>query len=300
MKALAGEVIASYGRQYEVLTTDDRKLLCTTRSKQRGVACGERVTVTVSSENQGVITEILPRTSIFYRSDAFREKLLAANVSQVVIVVATEPGFSDTLLNRCLVAASQQNIRALIVLNKTDITDQLPAAQAQLAPYKALGYPCVELSAKSDASALLPYLIGQQSLLVGQSGMGKSTIINTLVPEARARTREISTVLDSGKHTTTHTRLYRLNNDPASTIIDSPGVQAFGLAHLSVAELEEGFVEFKDHLDHCRFRNCQHNKEPGCAIQAAVVSGDIAPARLAAYHVLRNELEHVVEQRQDY
>ena len=142
----------------------------------------------------------------------------------------------------------------------------------------------VELSAKQDAEALRPLLAGQTSVLVGQSGMGKSTLINTLLPEAKAATREISEALDSGKHTTTYTRLYRL--DETSALIDSPGMQEFGLSHLTRAELEQGFVEFHPYLDKCRFRDCRHDREPDCALRAAVEAGKISPRRLALFHAL--------------
>jgi ribosome biogenesis GTPase len=132
--------------------------------------------------------------------------------------------------------------------------------------------------------ALRPHLAGQCSVLVGQSGMGKSTLINALLPEAQAAVREISEALDSGKHTTTHARLYRLDAD--TSLIDSPGMQEFGLAHLSRAEIEQGFREFLPHLDKCRFRDCRHDREPDCALRAAVADGGIAPRRLEQFHAL--------------
>jgi ribosome small subunit-dependent GTPase A len=155
----------------------------------------------------------------------------------LLLVVATDPSFSDMLLSRALVAAEQQGLRSIIVLNKCDLAAALPAARALLAPYIALGCRVIELSAKQDASPLLPLLAGESSVLVGQSGMGKSTLTNALVPGAAAATRELSTALDSGKHTTTHARRYRLPDAacPGATLIDSPGLQEFGLKHLTPA-----------------------------------------------------------------
>ena len=280
----AGTVVAAFGRQYEIALDGGGLALCFPRGKKSHVACGDRVTVALAAADHGVITAVLPRSTLLYRSDAFRQKLFAANATQAVIVVAAEPSFSDELVSRCIVAAEQQHMRALIVLNKTDLTEKAEAARLQLAPFLDLGYPVVELSAKHDAEALRPHLAGQCSVLVGQSGMGKSTLINALLPEVQASVREISGALDSGKHTTTHTRLYRL--DAASSLIDSPGMQEFGLAHLSRAEIEQGFREFLPHLDRCRFRDCRHDQEPDCALRAAVAAGSISARRLGQFHAL--------------
>lgn len=280
----AGTVVAAFGRQYEIALDGGGLALCFPRGKKSHVACGDRVTVALSAADHGVITAVLPRSTLLYRSDAFRQKLFAANATQAVIVVAAEPSFSDELVSRCIVAAEQQHMRALIVLNKTDLAEKAEAARLQLAPFLDLGYPVVELSAKHDAEALRPHLAGQCSVLVGQSGMGKSTLINALLPEVQASVREISGALDSGKHTTTHTRLYRL--DAASSLIDSPGMQEFGLAHLTRAEIEQGFREFLPHLDRCRFRDCRHDQEPDCALRAAVAAGSISPRRLGQFHAL--------------
>ncbi len=279
-----GVVVAAFGRQYEVELNDGSTALCYPRGKKSLIACGDRVTVELNSPDQGVITVIAPRDTLLYRSDAFREKLFAANVTQAIVVVAVEPGFSDELIMRCIIAAEQQHLRIAIALNKVDLTEQVAVARAQLAPFHELGYTVVELSARTEAEALRPLLAGQTSVLVGQSGMGKSTLINALLPEARAATREISAALDSGKHTTTHTRLYRL--DANSALIDSPGMQEFGLSHLSRADMEHGFAEFQPYLDKCRFRDCKHDREPDCALRAAVAAGKISTKRLALFHAI--------------
>ena len=281
---LQGRIVAAFGRQYEVLLDDGRTIAGIPLGKKSPYACGDRVEVELSSPNQGQILRHLERTSLLYRSDEWKQKLIAANATQLVLVCATEPGFTDELLTRALVAAEHDDIKAVIVLNKCDLTAGLAAARQQLAPFAALGYPIIELSAKEDASAIKRLLTDHVSVLVGQSGMGKSTLINALVPGAAAATREISEALDSGKHTTTHARLYAL--DENSAIIDSPGLQEFGLAHLTVGEIENAFVEFRPYMGQCRFRDCHHEAEPDCAIKKAVAAGLIHPRRLEHFNKL--------------
>ena len=284
---LSGLIIAAHGRHYLAELPDGEILECVPRGKKSEVACGDTVEIertsapsTTLRTGSAVIERIAPRSTLLYRSDAFKQKIIAANVTQIIIVVATEPSFNDELLARCLLAAHDQNLDIVIVLNKCDLP-QLEAARAQLAPYVKIGYRVLELSAKQDVTPLLPLLQGHTSVLVGQSGMGKSTLINALIPEAQAATREISTVLDSGKHTTPHARLYHLNAQ--SHLIDCPGVQLFGLHHLDFAAIERSFPEFLPYLGHCRFANCSHSHEPDCAIRKAAGEGKIDERRLKLF-----------------
>lgn len=279
-----GQIIAAYGRQFSVELPDGACITCVTRGKKSGAACGDRVRIAPTSADQGVIESILPRQSLLYRSDAFREKIIAANVTQIIIVLAAVPSFYEDLVNRCLVAAESAGIKALIVLNKADLLAETARAMETLQLYRDLGYSLLSLSAHHDITPLLPFLEGETSVLVGQSGMGKSSIINALLPGIKLETREISQTLDSGKHTTTFARLYHLK--PGSHIIDSPGLQEFGLHHLKPEEIDHAFIEFRPWLGRCKFNNCHHRSEPGCAVLAAVTAGSIHPRRLAAYHKL--------------
>lgn len=280
-----GLIVAAYGKRYNVELPDGRILSCVTRGKKVDNAAGDRVTVTLTANNEGVIEKTAERTTLLYRSNAYKSKVLAANVTQILIVLATQPSFYEDLLNRCLVAAEAAGIRAVILLNKCDLPN--PQALQKLEQYAALGYLTLQLNARQSAEALKPLLTGHTSVLVGQSGMGKSTIINSLLPEARSKTQEISTTLDSGKHTTTATHLYHLDQD--SAIIDSPGLQEFGLYHINETELEYAFVEFRPFIGHCKFNNCTHTHEPDCAILKAVQAGSIPPERLQIFQQIRSE-----------
>lgn len=290
MSNVIGTIIAAHGRHY-LAQTDTIKLQCVTRGKKSDVAVGDRVALLLTSPNQGVIESIIERKTLLYRSDQYKSKLLAANVTQLFIVVATEPGFSDDLVSRSLVAAEAAGVAVHIILNKIDVIESLAKTRQRLAFYAGLGYPVHEVSARAapetTCATLAPLLAGQSTILIGQSGMGKSSLINLLVPDADIAVREISAALDTGKHTTTFTRLYKIDADTA--IIDSPGFQEFGLYQLSEGMLERAFPEFSTHLGHCKFYNCHHINEPECAILTAVKTGKIAQMRHALYLQLLHE-----------
>jgi ribosome biogenesis GTPase len=270
---------------------DGQRLQCVTRGKKSDVAVGDVVRLKTTSADQAVIEGIEERKTLLYRSDQYKSKLLAANVTRLFIVVATEPSFADDLVSRALVAAESAGVEAHILLNKTDVEASLPRARERLALYAGLGYPVHELSARTAPDAaialLMPLLQGQSAIFIGQSGMGKSSLIKLLVPDADIAVREISVALDTGKHTTTFTRMYRI--DEATSVIDSPGFQEFGLHHLTEGMLERAFPEFAPYLGGCRFYNCHHVSEPGCAVLEAVKDGKVAAMRHGLYLQLRHE-----------
>ena len=291
---LTGTIVAAHGRHYLAdvgAGAEPEFLQCVTRGKKTNVAVGDIVHLKRTSNDQAVIEKIAERSTLLYRSDQYKSKLLAANITRLFIVIATEPSFSDDLVSRALVAAEAAGIQAHLILNKIDVEEGLARARERSSLYTGMGYPLHEVSATSApeqaVEILSPLLQDQSSIFIGQSGMGKSSLINLLVPDADIATREISEVLDTGKHTTTFTRLYRLPG--GGNIIDSPGFQEFGLYHLTEGMLERAFVDFKPYLGGCKYYNCRHLAEPQCAILDAVAAGKIARMRHELYAQLLHE-----------
>jgi len=279
-----GQIVAAFGRQYLVEIANGKVLSCVLRGKKSGAVCGDQVQVKHTTVGQGVIETISPRNTLIYRSNTIRKKLIAANITQIIIVISAVPSFDEDLVNRCLVTAENQNIKALIILNKTDLINPTRAVLPKLSLYQKIGYTLLQLSAEKDITPLLPYLQGHLNVLVGQSGMGKSTLINALIPDADRATAKISNTLDSGRHTTTHAQLYHL--DKNTHIIDSPGIQEFGLHHISNTDLAWGFIEFHPYIGRCKFSDCLHINEPNCALGRAVQENKIDPRRLGFYRRL--------------
>ncbi len=282
-----GLVVAVHRRHAIVHLDDGFDVECLQKGRGQELACGDRVSVSIASGG-AVVEGALPRSSLFRRSDAARQQAIAANATQVVAVVAPDIAIDEYLLNRWIVAAELQHCRFVLVAGKQD----LPGADALLArmePYAALGYAVVALAARESVAPLLPLLAGQHSVLVGQSGMGKSTLINAIVPDARAREGEVSGALGAGRHTTTVATLYRLPALDDGWIVDSPGVKTFGVADAEPLALGEAFVEMRPWLGNCRFRDCLHVAEPGCAVAEAAAQGAIAPQRMALYRALVEE-----------
>ncbi|TEA77387.1 ribosome small subunit-dependent GTPase A [Allopusillimonas ginsengisoli] len=290
---LQGRIIAAHGRHFTVELPDGAIRKCFPRGKKSEAAVGDQVEISPQGTEEGSIDRILERRNLLYRSDDMRTKQFAANVDQLLIVIAPEPAFSEDLLGRALVAAHAADMDATIILNKSDLTDSLPQARQRLQKLRDCGVPVVEVSALEQDEAiatLIPLLRSRCSLLLGQSAMGKSTLLNALVPDAEARTQAHSVALGAGRHTTTSTRLYHLP-DNSGDIIDSPGFQAFGLFHLGPGEIERGFPEFAQAVKQCRFYNCTHRHEPGCGVLAALTRGEISAERHDLYKRILAENE---------
>jgi len=288
--AANGLVVAVHRRHYAVELDSAETIECVLKGRATTLACGDRVEV-VREARGGVIVAVAPRRSLLYRSDAFKEKLIAANVTQVLGVVAPDVPVDEHLLNRWIIAAETERCRFVLVVNKCDLPDADRFAE-RFTPYATLGYAVIRVSAKRDATPLASSIRGEHSVIVGQSGMGKSTLINALLPWARARTGELSEALQSGRHTTTSATLYRFP-DGHGWIVDSPGMKVFGLAHCSSEAITDAFVDLRKLASRCRFRDCRHDREPDCAVIAAAAEGRVAPQRVALLQALLREARNV-------
>ena len=293
-----GRVIADFGREFLVELADKRQIVCTRKGKKQDATCGDFVEARLTGSAQGSIERVGTRRNLLYRSDQWREKTLAANVDQVVVLLAPKPAFSEAFLNLSLVACEAARIPVIIALNKSDLPEHAVALKS-LAPYEKIGYTIVSMSAKFDTTlALLPYLERNMTLLVGQSGMGKSRTVNALVLSDVARVGDLAAARDSGTHTTTFSRIYRLDRDTA--IIDTPGFESFGLFHLTEDQIGEAMREFRPYLGRCKFNDCAHLEEPGCEIIAAANKGEISPERLSFYQVLIEQHRELHEQHPEW
>lgn len=286
-------MIAGFGRQLLVRSDAGEQMNAVTRGRNAQVAVGDRVRIAVLGSGQAVIEAVDPRRNELKRSDAARAKRIAANVDQAGVVIAPHPPFSEELLLRVLLAARADAIPVALIVNKCDLREARAAIEGRIAVYRALDYPVLECSARADPEGtralLRPWLAGRSTLLLGQSGMGKSTLINCLVPDAGLRTREISQALGSGRHTTTFTRMFELPGAAGGRIIDSPGFQSFGLEHLSESQRAHAMPEFSPLLGRCRFHNCTHRDEPGCEIRAAADDGRIDALRYRLFARIADE-----------
>lgn len=281
-------VVAAHGRQYRVRNSEGIILNAFPRAKKSNLACGDEVFVQKIGKNQAIIEKIQARTSLILRKDNARQKLIAANCTQMAIILATEPAFSDNFLTRALIAAHAAGVFPFIVLNKIDLPHE--SAQKRLKFYENLGYTVVFLSTLQTVQPIVPFLKNQKTLFLGASGVGKSSLLNAIFKKDLRKTRALSAFSQKGVHTTTDSQLYFL--DDSTTIIDSPGLQQLGLSHLNFSDLHHGFLEFAPFLGHCRFRNCQHQSEPDCAIQTALQNGKIPNFRWKIFKEIAQELKN--------
>jgi len=288
-----GLVVAAHGRHLVVQTPERQRVLCHLRGKKSEAVVGDRVRWQASGD-EGVVEHVEARRNLLFRQDEWRTKSFAANLDSLLVLVAVEPPFSESQLTRALIAAESAGVPAWIGLNKIDLPS-VEAARERLGPYRAMGFEVVEFALKGDpdgaAALLAPRLAGRTTLVLGPSGMGKSTLINRFVPQAGAQVGEISLALNAGKHTTTTTTWYWLGDDDAAgALIDSPGFQEFGLRHIEAADLAPLMPDLRPHLGHCRFYNCTHLHEPGCGVREAADRGAISPSRYRIYGELFAEL----------
>jgi ribosome biogenesis GTPase len=275
-----------------VETADGRRILCHSRGKKSTLVVGDLVRWTPTGD-EGVVESTLPRRNLLHRQDEWKTKEFAANIDQLLVVVAAEPMFSESQLARALIGANAAGIAARIVLNKRDLP-VFAAARARLEPYVAMGVDVLGLALKAEPGAarasLAPMLDGKATLVLGPSGAGKSTLVNLMVPDAQAQVGEISQALHSGRHTTTATHWYWLDAARTSALIDSPGFQEFGLRQIEPGQLAGLMPDIGGHADECRFYNCTHLHEPGCGVTEALRRGEIAESRYRIYAEIRAEL----------
>jgi ribosome biogenesis GTPase len=275
-----------------VETPEGQRVHCHPRGKKSELVVGDRVRWMATGDG-GVIEHLEERRNLLFRQDEWKTKSFAANLDQILVLVAGEPVFSESQLTRALIAARAADIPALVGLNKTDLPS-IAVARQRLAPYVDMGVQVIELALKAQREAsrqrLLACLESKVTLVLGPSGMGKSTLINLLIPQAAAVVGEISQALNTGRHTTTTSTWYWLDEKRSGALIDSPGFQEFGLRQVAPEQLAGLMPDFAAALGHCRFHNCSHRHEPGCGVRAAIERGDITPSRQRIYEALYEEL----------
>jgi len=279
-----GLVISRFGSEADIELDDGEILRCHLRRKLEHLVCGDRVLCRQQGKLQAVVTEILPRRNVLERPIRYQGiKAVAANLDQMIIVISPEPEFSPLILDKYLVVAENAELQPLIVFNKCELLDKYPDIRQQLSIYEALGYPLIFTSVKKNiALQEFEQLLGLHcNVLVGQSGVGKSSLVNALLPHINAEVNQISDNSGLGQHTTTASRLYHLKHQ--GSLIDSPGIREFSMQHFEPHQLIRGYQEIFQLGKQCKYRDCRHTKEPGCAVKLAVDKQQINPQRYQRY-----------------
>ena len=288
--AQTGLVIANHGQTLIVEAGNGQLQRCAARQNLGRLACGDRVVWQASSTGDGVVVAVDERRSLLTRPDYNGQpRPVAANLDAVAVVLAPMPEPSEYLIDRYLIAIAAIDVQGLLVLNKLDLlgASALVALTGRLEPYRRIGYPLLLTSSHTThgLDELRDWLRGRVSLLVGQSGVGKSSLIKSLLPDREIRIQAVSQVTGHGTHTTSGSTLYHLPD--GGDLIDTPGVRSFELGEISPSDLDRGFTDVAPYLGRCRFSDCRHETEPDCALRAAVECGEIAPRRLDSYRQLR-------------
>ncbi|PCJ50240.1 MAG: ribosome biogenesis GTPase RsgA [Gammaproteobacteria bacterium] len=291
-----GLVVSRFGNQVEIEDEEGQIFRCHIRRALQDIVSGDKVIwqeeFSSNKKVKGVVIEILERHSVLKRLIRYEGlKSVAANLDRVFVVTAPEPAFSSRILDRYLVAIELANIELVILLNKSDRLNDYPKLLENLKIYSDMGYKVIPVSAydQTGFEQLKQLLAQRTSVFVGQSGVGKSSLVNALLPGVETTVAELSENSGLGTHTTTVSKLYHLPE--GGQLIDSPGIREFALVHIDKPDLERGFKEFEDYLGYCKFRNCRHVSEPGCAILQAAKNNDIHPLRLSSYHLLYAETD---------
>ncbi len=300
-----GRIITRYGQHADVETESLELVRCNIRRNVASLVCGDSVVwrpYMVNNEDfQGVIEAVEPRTSEFVRPDFYDGlKPVAANIDRILIVAALLPDLTPSIIDRYLVAVEQLNIRPIILINKMDLLDDYnrELVESTVALYRSIGYEVVTLSAneKEGIDQVRELIAGHTSVFVGQSGVGKSSLANAILPDVNIETKIVSTNSRLGQHTTTASRLYRLENGGA--VIDSPGIREFAMWHLSQEEILTGFVEFSEFITLCKFRDCSHKNDPGCALKQAIKDGKVSEVRYLSYLRILQTIDEITLRHQ--
>lgn len=283
-----GCVVSQFRHQADVMCPHTgHTLRCHLRANLGALVAGDKV-LWRPSPTGGVVETLLPRHSCLTRPDGFGHlKLMAANVTTALIVVAPQPEAHAHLIDRYVVMLEHFGVTPVLVVNKSDLLTPGHSLHALLAIYETLGYSawCVSAQIAASLHPLQAYLKGKMSVVVGQSGVGKSSLLQALLPHEQIKIGALSEAVQKGRHTTTYAKVYPF--EQGGFCIDSPGIRELNLNHLNKTEVAQGFIEFRPFLGNCKFRNCQHQQEPGCSLLAAVQAGHISQARFSSYlHIL--------------